>query len=133
MSSTTERVRPVRWWVTTERLERGGKKVAGPFGSLPQADKERSKIERREGHNTYWLDSEDFDVKVEEPKHLLAVIADVQGRYYFRWSYDVHTFAPWRLVGAVHVDTEEDFRWSDLTGSRRPVGVLSEGHKEMAQ
>ena len=61
--------------------------------------------------------------KVREPKQLLAVVIDLQGRRYFRWSYDSHTFAPWRSLGAVHADTEENFRWCDLPD----VCVVSQG------
>lgn len=70
---------------------------------------------------------------IAEPKELLAVIEDRQGRRYFRYSFDVHTFSPWRLVGAVHTDTEEDYRWEDLTDTREPYLVISEGLPELRQ
>lgn len=55
--------------------------------------------------------------KPEEPKRYLSVVRLADGRRYWRWSAgDVHTGHPWRLLGAVHADTEDDgnFRWSDL-------------------
>lgn len=60
---------------------------------------------------------------VVEPTGLLAVVVDGRGRKWFRWSHDVHTFQPWRLVGAVHTDTEDDRRWDGIAA----VEVLFEG------
>lgn len=60
----------------------------------------------------------------EPTRHLLAVVEDGRGRQWFRWSYDTHTFAPWRLIGAVHCDTEDDYRWADLPDDIR---VISKG------
>lgn len=123
-----ERVATLReWWITTERLDRGGRKIDGPFPSMNDAIKARVILEGRTGQ-TYWVDDEKHEFVA--PSRLLAVIADARGRRYFRWSYDVHTFAPWRALGAVHADTEEDYRWCDLTGDREPVELLSEGVPE---
>lgn len=64
--------------------------------------------------------------KPDEPKSYLAVIQVADGRRYWRWSAgDAHTGWPWRLLGAVHADTEHDgnFRWDDLA----VVEVVSEG------
>lgn len=58
-----------------------------------------------------------------EPKQLLSVVIDIQGRRYFRWAYDSHTHEPWRMLGAVHADTDETYRWSDLPA----VAVISPG------
>jgi hypothetical protein len=72
-------------------------------------------------------DGEPFD-QPTQPTNLLAVVVDIQGRRYYRWSYDVNTFEPWKLMGAVHVggippDEPDTFRWSDLPA----VAVISRG------
>lgn len=66
-----------------------------------------------------------MSIQPAEPTQLLAVVADESGRHYYRWAYDVHTFSPWQLMGAVHVNDETlpMFRWSDLP----PVTVISQG------
>lgn len=64
--------------------------------------------------------------KPDEPKSYLAVVQVADGRRYWRWSAgDAHTGWPWRLLGAVHADTEDDgnFRWDDLA----VVEVVSAG------
>lgn len=54
-----------------------------------------------------------------EPKRLLATVEDPETkRRWFRWSYDVHTHSPWRMLGTVHPDTDEFSRWDEL-----PTGV----------
>jgi hypothetical protein len=46
-----------RWWITTERFERGGQKVLGPFVSRDAALTERVSIEKADGVS-YWVDEE---------------------------------------------------------------------------
>lgn len=65
--------------------------------------------------------------EVGQPADALAVVRDLRGRRYFRWSCDAHTSQPWRLLGAVHGDTDENYRWTDLAGDRRPVEIESRG------
>lgn len=65
--------------------------------------------------------------KPAEPTNYLAVAQTSDDKRYWRWSAGVaHTGWPWRLLGAVHADTEEDdgnFRWDDLD----VVEIVSEG------
>lgn len=46
------------WWVTTERLAKGGRKVLGPFPTREEAIDARACIERLKHRNDYWVDSE---------------------------------------------------------------------------
>jgi hypothetical protein len=47
-----------RWWVCTDILARGGRKVLGPFESQELALRCRELIEKAEGHEKLWVDEE---------------------------------------------------------------------------
>lgn len=55
-----------------------------------------------------------IEPKPDEPKRLLAAVEDRAGARWVRWSYDSHTHCPWRNVGAVHIDTDDNRRWDEL-------------------
>ena len=65
--------------------------------------------------------------KPDEPKDYLAVALTRDGKRYWRWSAGTaHTSVPWRLLGAVHADTQDEdgnFRWADLD----VVEIVSDG------
>jgi hypothetical protein len=65
--------------------------------------------------------------KPPEPTNYLAVVQTSDGRRYWRWSSGtMHTSVPWRVLGAVHADTEDEdgnFRYDEL----HVVEIESEG------
>lgn len=46
------------WWVCTDVLARGGRKIIGPFESQELALRVRTLIEKAEGHEKIWVDEE---------------------------------------------------------------------------
>ena len=49
--------RSADWWITTDFLNRGGRKVMGPFVSSELAREVRALREQVEGHWNYFIDS----------------------------------------------------------------------------
>lgn len=47
-----------RWWVSTELLAEGGRKIAGPFTTWSDALHARTAIEKLTQPTTYWVDDE---------------------------------------------------------------------------
>lgn len=47
-----------RWWVCTDVLVRGGRKIIGPFESQELALRVRALVEKAEGHERLWVDEE---------------------------------------------------------------------------
>lgn len=54
----TPSARELMYWIATERLDHGGRKVCGPFTTFTDAQVARAYIERLEGHSGYWISSE---------------------------------------------------------------------------
>jgi hypothetical protein len=48
-----------QWWITTDALASGGKKVAGPYPDQEAALKARRLFERENHPQTFWVDSEE--------------------------------------------------------------------------
>ena len=47
-----------QWWVTTDRLDHGGRKIIGPFKSQDLAIRVRSYVEKVENRSDLWVDDE---------------------------------------------------------------------------
>lgn len=48
-----------RWWICTDALARGGRKVLGPFVDQELALKVRGYVEKAEARDDLWVDEED--------------------------------------------------------------------------
>jgi hypothetical protein len=48
----------INYWICTERLRHGGKKVLGPFSTQKLALQVRTLLEFKNQPTTYWLDTE---------------------------------------------------------------------------
>jgi hypothetical protein len=49
---------PDDWWICTDQLSKGGKKVLGPFCSRALALQVRTLLEKDRKPLTYWVDAE---------------------------------------------------------------------------
>ena len=47
-----------QWWIATNLLDKGGKKVMGPFATHELAIEVRTLRENAEGHAAYFVDKE---------------------------------------------------------------------------
>jgi hypothetical protein len=47
-----------RWWICTDRLDHGGEKILGPFGSRDLALEVRTYVEQVKAPRTFWVDEE---------------------------------------------------------------------------
>lgn len=47
-----------KWWITTDALARGGKKILGPFESQELALEVRVYVEAAHKTDQYWVDNE---------------------------------------------------------------------------
>jgi hypothetical protein len=48
------------WWIADEQLNRGGKKILGPFESRDLALEVRTLLEHVRRPQTFWVDSEPY-------------------------------------------------------------------------
>lgn len=51
------------WWICTDRLHLGGKKIMGPFVSKDNALDTRTRLEKLTEPTTYWVDSQVIDLR----------------------------------------------------------------------
>lgn len=58
LTDAKEDTGPSSWWVCTDWLKDGGRKVIGPFDSRALALDVRTYVEKAEGHNRYFVDEQ---------------------------------------------------------------------------